>query len=136
MQRPKHSKRSRKPKAPQARINDDSQASLVAPKRDLAASFGHTFRFQNSSGATNQPVAVSDLMGLLAVATGATAATALICSMKIKELVIRTPAGAGSSAYSNVQWLGLTYNKPAYISEVALGSAYPTGFTLTSPSWK
>ncbi len=106
---------------------------LQPPKVDLSVKFRHVFRFSNSSGATNQPVAVADLLGLLAVATGATAITSIISAIKIQKLVIRTPAAAAGQVTPAVQWLGLTYENPSVMSQTALGTADPTVLVSRPP---
>ncbi len=107
--------------------------SWVAPMRDLAVRFGHTFRFGNSVGATNEPVQVKDLLGLIAVATAATTLSSAICAIKIKKITIRSPATGAANAFATVQWNGLQYEAPQYNNEVALGSAEPTVLVSKPP---
>jgi len=105
----------------------------VAPKRDLALTAGHTFRFQNTAGTTNVQIQIKDLLGLMATATAATTLTSLFCGIKIKRLTIRTPAAAAAFASPTIQWNGLNYERPQYLNESTLGTAEPAVLVSVPP---
>ncbi len=100
--------------------------SLEPPKVSLTPQSRMTFRFQAGAGVSFDAIGSQDLVGLLAVATSATALSSIVSAVKIRRISIYAPAAAAGNTNSEVIWVGNQQRVDARYNSATVGSALPS----------
>ncbi len=106
---------------------------MEPPKVGLTPSSRMTFRFQAAAGLTLAPIGNTDLVSLLAVATGATTVTSIVSAVRIRRITIYSPAGTSANANSEILWIGNQQRVDERFNSATVGSALPAKVVSKPP---